>query len=300
MSIGFFTMRISILCIFILVAQLVHADESVPLADVHVHYKWSQVEVTTPAQAIAAMQRNGVKLAVVFGTPPELVLDVKGNEQLRVVHFYQPYLQPFLKANWFRNKKAPLEVEKALKSGLYKGVGEIHVSDGIGPRQDDRIFNEVLSIAGRYQAPVSLHTNASSHIYMQRICSKHSKTTFLWAHAGGLGPDEVGKLLEKCANVYVEFSARDPLKSIGPMVASEQGRLGDGWLELMQRYPQRFMIGSDPIWPISDIDSWHTADTGWQRVDEVYAYHRRWLQTLPAELQKRVAYDNAHTVFTTQ
>ncbi len=274
----------------------VFANE-MPLADVHVHYKWSQVEVTTPGQAIEAMQRNGVKLAVVFGTPPELVLDVKGNDKLRIVHFFQPYLQPFLKPNWFRNKKAPAEVENALKSGLYKGVGEIHISDGIGPRLDDRVFNEVLSIAGRYSAPVSLHTNASSHEYMYRVCSKHSRTTFLWAHAGGLGAEEVASLLGKCRNVYVEFSARDPLKSIGPMVASEQGDLAEGWLAVMQRYPDRFMVGSDPIWPITEIDSWHTADTGWQRVDEVYAYHRQWLLKLPGALRTKVAYENARELF---
>jgi predicted TIM-barrel fold metal-dependent hydrolase len=260
---------------------------------VHVHYKWSQTEVTTPAQAVAAMQRNGVTLAVVFGTPPELVLDVQGNASLRIVHFYQPYLHPFLKANWFLNKRVPAEVEKALASGLYQGIGEIHISDGIGPRLDSPIFNEVLAIAGRYQVPVSLHTNASSHEYMRRVCSAHPQTRFLWAHAGGLGPAEVGQLLGKCTNVWVEFSARDPLKSIGPTVAEEHGRLREGWLALMQRYPDRFMVGSDPIWPVTEIDSWHTADTGWDTVDEVYAYHRRWLATLPAELAERVRYKNA-------
>lgn len=248
-------------------------------------------------QAVDAMQRNGVKLAVVFGTPPELVLDVKGNEQLRIVHFYQPYLHPFLKANWFLNKKAPAEVEKALASGLYQGVGEIHISDGIGPRLDSEIFNKVLTIAGRYNAPVSLHTNASSHEYMYRVCSKHNKTRFLWAHAGGLGPKEVGLLLGKCSNVWVEFSARDHLKSVGPMIANKEGELASGWLELMQRYPDRFMIGSDPIWPVTEIDSWHTADTGWQTVDQVYAFHRSWLGGLAPELAYRVAYENAQQFF---
>ncbi|MDT8404964.1 amidohydrolase family protein [Sulfuriflexus sp.] len=269
-----------------------------PLADVHVHYKWSQVEVTSPEEAVKAMQRNDVALAVVFGTPPELVLNLQGDARLQLVHFFQPYLQPFLKSNWFLNKRAPAAVREALASGKYHGVGEIHVSDGIGPRMDSEVFNSILQIAAEFDAPVNLHTNASNFEYMRRICTRHSKTKFIWAHAGGLQADGVGKLLSHCDNVWVEFSARDDLKSVsGIPVAEVNGHLQAGWLELMQRYSQRFMIGSDPIWPVTEIDSWHTADSGWQTVDHVYAYHRRWLATLPTALAERVRFRNAAELF---
>jgi len=274
------------------------ADTLAPLSDVHVHYKWSQTEVTTPQQAVQAMQRNGVVLAVIFGTPPEIVLDVNGSEKLNVIHFFQPYIHPFLKPQWFLNKRVPEAVRKALASGKYKGVGEIHISDGIGPRMDNVNFNSVLQIAAEFNAPVNLHTNSSSPLYMQRICNKHSNTRFIWAHAGGLQADGVEKVLSHCDNVWVEFSARDHLKSVGGIpVADNKGKLADGWLALMKRYPNKFMIGSDPIWPITEIDSWHTDDTGWQTVDEVYAFHRRWLNTLPNELAERIRYRNAVNLF---
>jgi Tat protein secretion system quality control protein TatD with DNase activity len=292
--------RIIILCYCLFWSHLgsALAGSLPPLADVHVHYKWSQLEVTTPQQAVEAMQRNDVALAVVFGTPPELVLDLQGTNSLRLVHFYQPYLHPFLKSNWFLNKRAPDAVRQALASGKYRGVGEIHISDGIGPRMESEIFNGILQIAAEFDVPVNLHTNASSFEYMRRICTKHAKTRFIWAHAGGLQADGVGKLLSHCDNVWVEFSARDHLKSVsGVPVAHEDGTLREGWLALMQRYPDKFMIGSDPIWPITEIDSWHTSDTGWQTVDEVYAYHRRWLKTLPAELADKVRYRNAVDLF---
>ncbi|WP_126456805.1 amidohydrolase family protein [Sulfuriflexus mobilis] len=292
--------KISIISCFILAANIgsTLAGSLPPLADVHVHYKWSQIEVTSPQQAVEALQRNDVTLAVVFGTPPELVLDLHSTDNVQLVHFYQPYLQPFLKASWFLNKQAPRAVREALASGRYRGVGELHVSDGIGPRMDSEVFNSILQIAADFNAPVNLHTNASSFEYMRRICSKHTRTRFIWAHAGGLQADGVGKLLSQCDNVWVEFSARDHLKSVsGVPVAHEDGRLREGWLALMQAYPNRFMIGSDPIWPVSEIDSWHSADTGWQTVDEVYAYHRRWLKTLPPELAEKVRYQNAVELF---
>jgi len=269
--------------------------ESLPvLADVHVHYKWSQTEVTTPQQAIEALQRNAVKLAVVFGTPPETVLDIKSTANLEIVHFFQPYIHPFLKPHWFLNKRVPSAVREALASGKYKGVGEIHISDGIGPRMDNNVFNSILEIAAEFDVPVNIHTNSSNPRYMRRICQKHSKTRFIWAHAGGLQAEAVGQLLSQCNNVWVEFSARDHLKSVGGIpVADNDGNLAKGWLPLMQRYPNKFMIGSDPIWPIKEIDSWHTDDTGWHKIDEVYTFHRRWLNRLPADLANKLRYQNA-------
>jgi len=274
------------------------AESLPPLADVHVHYKWSQTEVTTPQQAVEAMQRNDVVLAVVFGTPPEIVLDVKSSAKLNVIHFFQPYIHPFLKPHWFLNKRAPEAVRNALASGKYKGVGEIHISDGIGPRMDNKNFNSILQIAAEFNAPVNLHTNSSSPRYMRRICRKHAKTRFIWAHAGGLQAEGVAEVLSQCNNVWVEFSARDHLKSVsGIPVADINGNLAKGWLALFKRHPDKFMIGSDPIWPITEIDSWHSNDTGWQTVDEVYAYHRRWLNTLPAELGNKLRYQNAVKLF---
>jgi len=291
-------LRLLVHLLFLLNIGSALANSLPPVADVHVHYKWSQTEVTTPQQAVEAMQRNGVVLAVVFGTPPELVLDVKATEDLRIVHFFQPYLHPFLKPSWFLNKHAPVAVREALASGLYKGVGEIHISDGIGPRMDNVNFNSILQIAAEFDAPVNLHTNSSSPLYMQRICTKHTKTRFIWAHAGGLQAADVGELLSACDNVWVEFSARDHLKSVGGIpVADMDGNLAEGWLAVMKRYPDKFMVGSDPIWPITEIDSWHTDDTGWQKVDEVYAFHRRWLNTLPNELANKLRYRNAAQLF---
>jgi len=278
----------------LLSANYLQAAELQPLADMHVHYKWSQTEVTTPQQAVETLQRNGVAVAVIFGTPPEIVLDVQATKNVQLVYFFQPYLRPYLKSQWFLNKRAPAAVRTALASKQYKGVGEIHISDGIGPRLDNLVFNQVLKIAAEFDVPVNLHTNASSYQYMQRICSKHNRTRFIWAHAGGLQAKAVGQLLAACENVWVEFSARDHLKSVGGIpVADNHGNLAEGWREVMLQYPDKFMIGSDPIWPVSEIDSWHRDDTGWQTLDEVYAFHRRWLKTLPAELADKLRFQNA-------
>ena len=269
------------------------ASDLSPIADVHIHYKWSQSEVTSPEQAVALLEKNNVQLAVVFGTPPEMALELESVAPQRVIPFYQPYINNLLKPSWFLNKRVPAAVRTALASGKYHGVGEIHVSDGLGPRLDSKIFNDVLSTAAEFDVPVLIHTNASSHRYMQRICTRHERTRFIWAHAGGLDANEVGKLLKACSNVWVEFSARDPFKSIGEQVADESGTLRHSWLELIQQYPDRFMLGSDPIWPITEIDSWHSADTGWDTINALYAYHNSWLNRLDSNLAEKIRFKNA-------
>ena len=264
-----------------------------PVADVHIHYKWSQSEVTSPAQAIERLKKNNVQLAVVFGTPPEMALELKALAPQRVIPFYQPYIDNLLKPSWFLNRRVPSAVRQALASGKFQGIGEIHVSDGIGPRLDSPIFNQVLALGAEFGVPVLIHTNASSHLYMKRICAAHARTRFIWAHAGGLQAGEVKQLLAACDNVWVEFSARDPYKSIGPTVADENGALRESWRSVVHAYPDRFMLGSDPIWPITDIDSWHTPDTGWQTIDDLYTYHLSWLATLPVELATKIRFSNA-------
>ena len=72
-------------------AGFAQADRAVPVADVHLHWKWNQKEVTTPEQAIAALRDNNVELAVVTGTPAELALELAELAPKLVVPIYGLY-----------------------------------------------------------------------------------------------------------------------------------------------------------------------------------------------------------------
>ena len=47
---------------------------------------------------------------------------------------------------------------------------------------------------------------------------------------------------------------------------------------------------------ITEIDSWHTPDTGWQTIDDLYRYHLNWIDKLPGNIAKRLRFENARDV----
>jgi hypothetical protein len=63
------------------------------------------------------------------------------------------------------------------------------------------------------------------------------------------------------------------------------------------RYPERFMLGSDPVWPVDRMDQWDQADTGWQELGRFWGFHREWLQQLPPAVARKISCENAVAFF---
>ncbi|NIR31164.1 MAG: amidohydrolase family protein [Gammaproteobacteria bacterium] len=163
----------------------------------------------------------------------------------------------------------------------------------MAPRRDNRIVQGLLELAREFDVPMLIHTEASDYRYFLPICRDHPQVRFQWAHAGGhLGPVQVGALMERCPNVWVGLSARDPWRY--GSFADEEGRLPPGWRELLERYPERFLIGSDPVWPGFEIHHWDRADTGWERFEQFLGFQRAWLGRLPVSLARRIRLTNAY------
>ncbi|MCG7900177.1 MAG: hypothetical protein JAY85_17175, partial [Candidatus Thiodiazotropha weberae] len=120
-------------------------------------------------------------------------------------------------------------------------------------------------------------------------------------HAGSvLPPVEVARALDQCANLSVELSARDPWRHVGMRIADESGRLKKEWHDLVIAYADRFMIGSDPVWPVEQLNPWDEPDTGWQHLTRFLNFHRNWLEQLPDEVAQKVGYQNAFDYFKSQ
>jgi hypothetical protein len=288
----------AIVATLVLCSSLAAASDKPPFADVHLHYKWNQAEVTSKAEAVAALRRNHVVLAVVNSTPPQLAADLAEAGGDWIIPIYQPYLDAAGRSRWYLDKRVPSAARTAIASGRFQGIGEIHLTAGIGPRTDNANLNALLSLAAEYHVPVLIHTEAASEQYLASICRRHPDTRLLWAHAGGLlGPAAVQRLLAQCDNVWVEFSARDKWKYVNSPIVDDQGQLLPGWVSLLQLYPDRFMTGSDPLWPVEFRNNWDTADTGWDMLDELIDFHRRWLNGLPPELAEKVRLRNAQAFF---
>ena len=269
-----------------------------PFADVHQHYKWNQTDVTSVADAVAALHRNDIGLAVVTGTPPELALELADAAPDRVVPIFGIYRTAGEWSGWPYDDGLLERTERALESGRYRGIGEVHMIGGFIPPPDQATIAGLFRLAERFDVPVLLHTEFSRANYLVEVCRTYPGTRFLWAHAGTMvPPSEVDRALEACPNVWVELAARDPWRYTARPVADDRNRLLPEWRELVLKWQDRFMVGSDPVWPVEQLDAWDTPDTGWEEIGRFVDFHRQWLDDLPEEAAEKIRWTNARAFF---
>jgi len=269
-----------------------------PFADIHIHYNWDHEELTTPDEVIRILEENNVTLAVVFSTPTPNTLKLTGKNNLHVIHFFSPYITAYKRSNWFRDESILQLARAGLQDRDYAGIGEVHVVSGLGPHRDNRVLQGLLRLAAEFNVPFSIHTEASSYRFLQPLCQQHASVRFLWAHAGGnLPPDNAIQILKVCPNVWLEVSAKDPWHYGG--LTDEHGKLRTEWRKVFIQHPDRFMLGTDPVWNAQQVNRWDDADTGWSHYRDLIDYHRNWLAELPEDVEKKIRLDNALQFFVT-
>jgi predicted TIM-barrel fold metal-dependent hydrolase len=289
--------RVSLIAMLFWSALTGAAGQVEPLADIHLHWKWNQKEVTTPQDAIDILHENGVELAVVTGTPPELALELEALAPERVVPIYGVYQLPGDWSRWYREDTLLERVRAALASGRYHGIGELHMISGFISDWKHPNISGLFKLAAQFDVPVLVHTEFSRANYLIGFCEAHPETRFLWAHAGSiLPPAEVERALQSCPNLWVELSARDPWRHVARRI-DEEGSLKPSWRKLVIDYADRFMIGSDPVWPVEQLNPWDEADTGWQELSRFLDFHREWLSHLPDEAARKIRRSNAKSFF---
>jgi predicted TIM-barrel fold metal-dependent hydrolase len=270
-----------------------------PVADMHLHYKWSQQDVTSPAEAIATLQQQGIVMGVVIGMPAELALELGRKAPDRVVPLFSPYRIGGDWYRWARDPEVVVRTRAALASGAYHGIGELHLIGGFAPRLEKAaVLQELMMLAAGYDVPIMLHTEFSRPDFMLALCKRYPDTRILWAHSGAiLPPADIARVFAVCGNVWGGLAARDPWRFVNNSVTDEKGTLLPAWRGLMLRYPERFMVGSDPVWPVEQLDGWDAADTGWRELGRFWDFHRTWLRQLPESAAKRIGCENAVALF---
>lgn len=272
-----------------------------PIADVHLHYNWDQRQITSPEEAVALLHEQNIQIAVISSTPPDMALEIRNAGGGWIIPLYRPYLKPGSRSTWFNDSAVLPSARTALESGKYFGIGEFHLIAGLGPSRKNRILHGLIDLAIEFDLPLLVHIETSSHRYFLPICKQYPKARFLIAHAGGLfDHKEMGALIRQCGNVWTEFSARDSWRYLQSGIVGPKGKLLPGWLKLIKQFPDRFMVGSDPVWPIEYLHSWDEPDTGWLKLGEYLDFHRRWLVHLPPDLQERLRMTNARLFFRLQ
>jgi predicted TIM-barrel fold metal-dependent hydrolase len=276
------------------------AEPPEPVVDAHLHYKWNQAEVTSPEEAVAALRENGVELAVVTGTPPELALKLYELAPDLILPIYGPYRDLGQWYAWQFRTELVDEVREGIQEGPYRGIGELHLIGGFALRwRESEVLRGLLAVGAAYDVPVMVHMEFSDAAPTLSLCRGNPGNRLILAHAGTvLPPEEVGRILEACPNVWMDLAARDAWRYVRHPITGEDGRLLPAWEALVLAHPGRFVIGSDAVWPVERLDAWDQADTGWERIGDFLDFHRRWASHLPTAVADAVLRENARALFT--
>jgi len=129
---------------------------------------------------------------------------------------------------------------------------------------------------------------------LERLLDHNPKAKIIWAHAGtdSLFTRTVpaqGQLLERHPNLYMSLrlgsGGRPPV-----FVIDEQQKIKPVWLRQLQRFPDRFVLGSD---------FFHHTAGGRQRGpnEDEYENYGRLLEQLPPALAEAIGHGNAERLF---
>ncbi|WP_422403200.1 amidohydrolase family protein [Pseudomonas sp. GZD-209] len=212
---------------------------------------------------------------------------------------------PFLTGFNPVDKNAVSHIERMLElyPGLWQGIGEVFtrhddltaLTSGDTPRANNEAMTRIYHLAAERDLPVLLHSNITSKrernpLYLAEIeepLRNHPHTRFIWAHAGSsleihrhqtqmdfLLP-VLTRLLEDYPNLYVDLS----WSVLEPYLLDAEGVPRQAWLQLVERFPERFMLGSDLVGCFDSLG------------EQLHGF-KPFLDALPEAVANRLARDN--------
>lgn len=279
--------------LLVLAGAATAADYSGPLFDAHLHYNVEafdgQAGPHPPADVLARMKRNGVRAIVANSRPNDGSRVLAASPLTRaagvtVVPFVRLYRDRADYDNWFRDESiyamVLAELARGTAAGPYRGIGELHLYDSANA--NGPVARKLMLLAEQKQLAVLAHVDdAAIDLLMANTPSQGRQLRLIWAHTGigGPAPARVDQLFARYPLLMGELSYR-------PGLTCEGGKLCPEWRELLLKYPERFVIGSD---------TW--VNQRWADYDRLMQGYRAWLGDLPPAVAHRIAWDNGARLF---
>jgi hypothetical protein len=251
-------------------SSLVTADE-LQLVDAHIHYSHDAWEGIAPAEAVKMLRGAGLRRAFVSSSSDE------GTQKLYKIapDLIVPVLRPYRKRgellSWMHDESVMAMLSERLARNHYAGIGEFHAD---GEQIDLPVLQHVIAQAKRYRIFLHAHVDVDA---VHRIFDTDPDALVIWAHAGFESPEVIATLMEQYPNLWADLSFREEFVF--------QGDVEDEWRRLFERFPTRFMLGTDTYTP-----------QRWLYVAENADWARGWLPSLPAEIVDNIAWRNAEAL----
>jgi hypothetical protein len=271
------------------------ADYTGPLFDAHLHYNeeaWNgpngQGSGPHPvSDVLARIKRNGVKAVIANSRPNDgtkALAAEPSKGDLAVVPFIRLYRNRTDYDNWFRDETiydmVQTEFARGTAAGPYKGIGEFHLYDSANA--NGPVAKKLMAFAEDKGLAILAHVDdVAIDLLMASTPSKGQKARLIWAHTGigGAPVARVNELFARYPLLMGELSYR-------PGLTCDGGKLCPEWRALLLKYPGRFLIGSD---------TW--INQRWQYYDDTMQGYRTWLGDLPADVARKIAWENGASLF---
>ena len=258
------------------------ADYNGPLIDAHSHLPSS----TAIDAYVAAMKRHNVLKVVLLGVgglqkDDTAWLTAASRKYPDRVVAGLPLPDP-------TSEDAVSQLELQLDRGKPRVVGEVHMRQ-VGRRLIDRdpnsaVFGRILDTVGKFGVPIVIHYELTdqAETALDRALAAHRKSKVVLAHGGEGPPGRLDRLLFRNPNLFVDLSGMHFQRT--PALATETGPMDPGWKALIEKMPDRFMIG---------IDAYAARLFEPAMLDRLFAWTRRILGELKPDVAARVAHGNA-------
>lgn len=276
-----------------------------PLIDVHSHISVAPSRGYTPEHLLTALDAAGIKRMVLLGFGPEVTELARQYPDRFIASYIWLNFRTRQRRGEIKDgttgeevERIGAEFEQALKTGLYRGLGEITTIAGPGPgggpganiSPDSPLVRRLLELAGRYNVPITMHCDDSAAKQMVNAVRAYPKTLVIWAHTGSyLAPSAAQEVLRDHPNVSFDLSAKNPAccrlgRSNYPLMSL--GVIDEAWRQLFETYPDRFLVGVDFL--LAE----HLA-----AAREAGEFYRAILTQLTPTTARMIGYENAQRVY---
>jgi len=191
-----------------------------------------------------------------------------------VVPFIRPYrIRPDIQT-WMSDPQTEALIASEFKRGYYQGIGEFHLT---GRAAEASQVRSTLEFSVRNE--LYLHAHADDEA-LEILFRHNPKARIIWAHTGfSTSPVKVEAYLQRYPGLWCELSYRYG-------ITDGSGRLSAEWKSLFEKYPDRFLIGSD---------TW--INERWDSYGSIMGGYRQWLAQLAPEVAEKIAFRNGERLF---
>ncbi len=244
--------------------------------DAHMHYNEEAWGPVPPKAVLRMMDDSGVAMALVSSTPDEGTLTLSSFAPNRIVPELRPYHGDADSTNWARVPDMFEYLSKRLSSRTYEGIGEFHLHQV--STANEALLRQVAALAKEHDLLIHVHSGKAP---VDLLYKMEPGLRIIWAHAGMLEPaNVVEEMMAKYETLYADTSYRES------DIMNEDGSIDADWRRVIERFPDRFMVGSD---------TW--TNSQWAEYRDLMAINRKWLSKFSRAIAESIAYKNAERLF---